>query len=41
MDTGGGKKPPVYTFGWWPEIAGVAGTAALMWFLITFATGIM
>jgi len=30
---------PVYSFGWWPEVVGVAGVALLIWFLITFANG--
>ncbi|MDD9740775.1 MAG: hypothetical protein RID15_04415 [Marinovum algicola] len=32
---------PVYDFGWWPEVAGAVGVAALITFLISFATGIM
>ena len=33
--------PPVYELGWWPEVVGAAATAVLIWFLITFATGIL
>ncbi len=33
--------PRIYEFGWWPEIVGALGVAALAAFLITFATGIM
>ncbi len=29
----------VYEFGWWPEIIGVLGVFALLWYLITFARG--
>lgn len=35
------KDPEVYEFGWWPEIVGALGVAALLTFLITLATGIM
>ena len=41
MRTGDDEDPPVYEFGWWPELAGAAGVAGLLWFLIAFATGIM
>ena len=41
MQTGHGDDPPVYGFGWWPEAVGVTGVAALLWFLIHYATGIM
>jgi len=35
------KPPPIYDFGWWPEIAGIAYTAGLIWFLVSFAQGIL
>ena len=42
MDTQERKDdPPVYDFGWWPEIAGAAGVALLIWFLISNARGIL
>lgn len=41
METGKDKGPKVHSFGWWPEAVGVVGVAALLWFLIAFATGIM
>ena len=34
-----GHKPPVYDFGWWPEIAGLAMTLGLIAFLIALASG--
>ena len=34
-------NPPVYEFGWWPEITGLVGSILLAWFLITFARGIL
>jgi hypothetical protein len=38
MDTGDDESE-IYEFGWWPEVAGAAGVALLIWFLITFARG--
>ena len=38
MNTGDDEHK-VFEFGWWPEIAGVAGVALLIWFLIAFARG--
>lgn len=35
------NDPPVYDFGWWPEIIGAIGVALLIWFLISNARGIM
>lgn len=32
---------PDYDLGWWPEIVGIAGTAALLAFLIGYASGFM
>lgn len=40
MDTNN-EEHEVYEFGWWPEIAGALGVAALIAFLIAFARGIM
>ncbi|WP_280952857.1 hypothetical protein [Cohaesibacter celericrescens] len=31
----------IYDFGWWPEIFGALGVAALLWFLISYASGFM
>lgn len=38
MDTSN-QKHEVYEFGWWPEIVGAVGVAALVTFLIVFARG--
>ncbi len=39
MDLHDDDEMDVHQFGWWPEIVGAAGVAALVWFLITFARG--
>lgn len=41
MQTSDRDDPPVYDFGWWPELAGAMGVVALLGFLISCATGIM
>lgn len=33
--------PKTYDFGWWPEIAGALGTAALIASLMIFARGLL
>ncbi|WP_424988282.1 hypothetical protein [Microbulbifer sp. S227A] len=41
MQTSNDNDPTVYDFGWWPELAGILGVAALITFLVSCATGIM
>lgn len=36
-----GDGPPIYDFGWWPEIVGCLMVIGLITFLITLAQGIM
>ncbi|WP_281168743.1 hypothetical protein [Stappia stellulata] len=38
MDTNN-EEHKVYGFGWWPEIFGAIGVAALVWYLMAFARG--
>ena len=33
--------PPIYEFGWWPEIAGLAMTIGIVALLISLSTGIL
>ena len=39
LDTHRDTDPPVYDFGYWPELAGVVGVLLLIAFLFTFARG--
>ena len=41
MQAGRGDDPPIYEFGWWPEIVGCLMVIGLITFLITMAEGIM
>lgn len=41
MQAGKGEGPPVYDFGWWPEIIGALMVIGLITFLITMSDGIM
>ena len=34
-------RAPIYEFGWWPELAGLAMTAAIIAFLISLSTGML
>lgn len=41
MQADNNEKPPVYDFGWWPEVVGLLAVCALVTFLIRLSTGIM
>ena len=41
LSPGDDDDAPVYELGWWPEILGIAGAAALLAFLIGYASGVM
>lgn len=35
------EKQKEYEFGWWPEIFGASCVALLIWYLISFARGLL
>lgn len=39
MKTDNEKDPEIYELGWWPEVLGVAILVAMIWFLVSLATG--